>query len=79
MRVREPATDRVRAGAKDNRTRHAGTNANRPLEVSMSTDVGSAVSEELSYFARARISDPDGNRWVLQEIATRLPGRVWEV
>jgi predicted enzyme related to lactoylglutathione lyase len=31
-----------------------------------------------SYFARATFSDPDGNRWVLQEITTRLPGREWE-
>jgi catechol 2,3-dioxygenase-like lactoylglutathione lyase family enzyme len=33
---------------------------------------------ERSYFARATFSDPDGNRWVLQEITTRLPGREWE-
>ena len=33
---------------------------------------------ERSYFARASFSDPDGNRWVLQEITTRLPGREWE-
>jgi catechol 2,3-dioxygenase-like lactoylglutathione lyase family enzyme len=32
-----------------------------------------------SYFARASFNDPDGNRWVLQEITTRLPGREWEV
>ena len=31
-----------------------------------------------SYFARASFSDPDGNRWLLQEITTRLPGREWE-
>jgi catechol 2,3-dioxygenase-like lactoylglutathione lyase family enzyme len=31
-----------------------------------------------SYFARASFSDPDGNRWVLQEITARLPGREWE-
>jgi len=31
-----------------------------------------------SYFARASFSDPDGNGWVLQEVTTRLPGRVWE-
>ena len=31
-----------------------------------------------SYFARAPFGDPDGNRWVLQEITTRLPGREWE-
>ena len=35
-------------------------------------------TEERSYFARASFSDPDGNRWVLQEITTRLPGREWE-
>ena len=34
--------------------------------------------EGRSYFARASFSDPDGNRWVLQEITTRLPGREWE-
>jgi catechol 2,3-dioxygenase-like lactoylglutathione lyase family enzyme len=37
-----------------------------------------APNEERSYFARASFSDPDGNRWVLQEITTRLPGREWE-
>ena len=31
-----------------------------------------------SYFARATFSDPDGNRWQLPEITTRLPGREWE-
>lgn len=31
-----------------------------------------------SYFARATFSDPDGNRWQLQEITTRLPGREWD-
>ena len=31
-----------------------------------------------SYFGRASFSDPDGNRWQLQEITTRLPGREWE-
>jgi catechol 2,3-dioxygenase-like lactoylglutathione lyase family enzyme len=32
--------------------------------------------ERRSYFSRASFSDPDGNRWVLQEITERLPGRV---
>jgi catechol 2,3-dioxygenase-like lactoylglutathione lyase family enzyme len=31
-----------------------------------------------SYFAYASFRDPDGNGWLLQEITTRLPGRVWE-
>jgi catechol 2,3-dioxygenase-like lactoylglutathione lyase family enzyme len=29
-----------------------------------------------SYFSRATFRDPDGNEWLLQEITTRLPGRV---
>jgi catechol 2,3-dioxygenase-like lactoylglutathione lyase family enzyme len=31
-----------------------------------------------SYFAYASFSDPDGNGWLLQEVTTRLPGRMWE-
>jgi hypothetical protein len=29
-----------------------------------------------SYALYASFSDPDGNRWLLQEITERLPGRV---
>ena len=29
-----------------------------------------------SYFAYASFADPDGNGWLLQEVKTRLPGRV---
>jgi catechol 2,3-dioxygenase-like lactoylglutathione lyase family enzyme len=29
-----------------------------------------------SYFSRALFSDPDGNVWQLQEVTTRLPGRI---
>ena len=32
--------------------------------------------EHRSYFSRATFSDPDGNTWVLQEVTTRLPGRI---
>jgi catechol 2,3-dioxygenase-like lactoylglutathione lyase family enzyme len=32
--------------------------------------------ERRSYGSLASFSDPDGNRWLLQEITTRLPGRV---
>ena len=34
--------------------------------------------EGRSYFSFASFEDPDGNRWQLQEITTRLPGREWE-
>src|SRR5271156_2494133 len=32
--------------------------------------------ERRSYYSRASFSDPDGNIWLLQEVTTRLPGRV---
>ena len=32
--------------------------------------------ESRSYGTYASFSDPDGNKWVLQEITDRLPGRV---
>ena len=32
--------------------------------------------EHRSYFSRASFSDPDGNGWLLQEVTTRLPGRI---
>jgi catechol 2,3-dioxygenase-like lactoylglutathione lyase family enzyme len=31
-----------------------------------------------SYSSWASFSDPDGNRWMLQELTTRLPGREWD-
>jgi catechol 2,3-dioxygenase-like lactoylglutathione lyase family enzyme len=34
--------------------------------------------EGRSYFSFASFADPDGNRWLLQEIQMRLPGREWE-
>jgi catechol 2,3-dioxygenase-like lactoylglutathione lyase family enzyme len=34
--------------------------------------------ERRSYQTYASFSDPDGNGWLLQEVTTRLPGRVWE-
>jgi len=33
--------------------------------------------EARSYFSFASFEDPDGNRWLLQEVTTRLPGREW--
>jgi len=34
--------------------------------------------EGRSYFSFASFEDPDGNRWLLQEITTRLPSREWK-
>lgn len=34
--------------------------------------------EERTYFTFVSFADPDGNEWLVQEITTRLPGRLWE-
>lgn len=39
--------------------------------------VGGRDPEGRSYYSFASFADPDGNRWLLQEITTRLPGREW--
>src|SRR5262245_11628502 len=38
--------------------------------------VAGPAPERRSYGTFATFSDPDGNGWLLQEITTRLPGRV---
>jgi catechol 2,3-dioxygenase-like lactoylglutathione lyase family enzyme len=38
--------------------------------------VGGADPQRRSYHSYAAFDDPDGNGWVLQEVTTRLPGRV---
>lgn len=40
--------------------------------------VRGADPERRSYQSYVAFSDPDGNEWQVQEITTRLPGRVWE-
>jgi catechol 2,3-dioxygenase-like lactoylglutathione lyase family enzyme len=38
--------------------------------------VAGRAPDEASYGSFAAFTDPDGNRWLLQEVTTRLPGRV---
>jgi catechol 2,3-dioxygenase-like lactoylglutathione lyase family enzyme len=38
--------------------------------------VSGIAPDHLSYGSYATFSDPDGNGWLLQEVTTRLPGRV---
>jgi predicted enzyme related to lactoylglutathione lyase len=38
--------------------------------------VGGPAADHASYGSFATFSDPDGNGWLLQEITTRLPGRI---
>ena len=38
--------------------------------------IAGPADERASYSSFATFSDPDGNTWLLQEITTRLPGRI---
>jgi catechol 2,3-dioxygenase-like lactoylglutathione lyase family enzyme len=38
--------------------------------------VSGIAPDHLSYGSYATFSDPDGNGWLLQEVTTRLPGRI---
>lgn len=42
------------------------------------TRIAGRDPENRTYFTFASFEDPDGNGWLLQEITTRLPGRLWD-
>jgi catechol 2,3-dioxygenase-like lactoylglutathione lyase family enzyme len=63
-------------GAEVSEVFHPGT----PGAQFQSGDTGDRVSgpadDRASYGSFATFSDPDGNTWLLQEVTTRLPGRI---
>jgi catechol 2,3-dioxygenase-like lactoylglutathione lyase family enzyme len=54
----------------------AGAEVSEFVHLSPNGLVNGLDPERRSYYSRASFSDPDGNVWLLQEITTRLPGRV---
>jgi catechol 2,3-dioxygenase-like lactoylglutathione lyase family enzyme len=54
----------------------AGIEVGEFVHLSSNGLVSGLDPERRSYFSRASFSDPDGNVWLLQEVTTRLPGRV---
>jgi catechol 2,3-dioxygenase-like lactoylglutathione lyase family enzyme len=54
----------------------AGIEVGEIFHLSPEGQVSGPDPEHRSYFSRASFSDPDGNSWLLQEVTTRLPGRV---
>jgi catechol 2,3-dioxygenase-like lactoylglutathione lyase family enzyme len=55
---------------------HAGTPGAQFQPDGSSGRVSGPAPEHASYRSFATFSDPDGNGWLLQEITTRLPGRI---
>jgi catechol 2,3-dioxygenase-like lactoylglutathione lyase family enzyme len=54
----------------------AGVEVGEIFHIGPSGPVSGPDPEHRSYFSRATFADPDGNKWLLQEVTTRLPGRV---
>ena len=55
---------------------HAGTPGAQFQTDSTSGRITGAAPDGGSYGSFATFSDPDGNGWLLQEVTTRLPGRI---
>jgi catechol 2,3-dioxygenase-like lactoylglutathione lyase family enzyme len=55
---------------------HAGTPGAHFQPEGSSDRLSGPAPDRMSYGSYATFADPDGNQWILQEVTTRLPGRV---
>ena len=73
----QAARDELAArGAKPSDVFHAGTPGAQFQPDGTSGRVSGPAPDHATYNSFATFSDPDGNGWLLQEITTRLPGRI---
>src|SRR5262249_36207664 len=73
----EAARDELVArGVRVSEVFHAGTPGAQFQRDGTSGRVNGPAPDHASYRSFATFSDPDGNGWPLQEITTRLPGRI---
>uniref|UniRef100_Q01W13 Glyoxalase/bleomycin resistance protein/dioxygenase n=1 Tax=Solibacter usitatus (strain Ellin6076) TaxID=234267 RepID=Q01W13_SOLUE len=63
-------------GAKVSEVFHAGTPGAQFQPEGSRDRIGGPAPDHASYSSFATFRDPDGNGWLLQEITTRLPGRI---
>ena len=66
----------VARGAAVSDVFHAGTPGAQFQPDGARGRVSGPAPDHASYRSYATFSDPDGNSWVLQEVTTRLPGRI---
>jgi catechol 2,3-dioxygenase-like lactoylglutathione lyase family enzyme len=66
----------IASGVGVNEVFHEGKPGARFQADDTSGRVSGPASDHASYRSFATFSDPDGNDWLLQEITTRLPGRI---
>src|SRR5262249_38321164 len=63
-------------GVQVSRVFHAATPGAQFQPDGASARVSGPAPDHASYRSFATFSDPDGNSWLLQEVTTRLPGRI---
>jgi catechol 2,3-dioxygenase-like lactoylglutathione lyase family enzyme len=63
-------------GAEVSEVFHPATPGAQFQPADASSRVSGPAPEHTSYSSFATFADPDGNCWLLQEITTRLPGRI---
>ena len=68
--------DLVAHGAEVSEVFHAGTPGAQFQPESAGGRVSGPAPGDASYGSFATFGDPDGNGWLLQEVTTRLPGRI---
>ena len=66
----------VARGAEVSEVFHPGAPGAQFQPDGTSDRVGGPADDHASYSSFATFSDPDGNGWLLQEVTTRLPGRI---
>jgi catechol 2,3-dioxygenase-like lactoylglutathione lyase family enzyme len=66
----------VRHGAEVSEVFHPGTPGAQFSPDGTSGRVSGRAPDDASYGSFATFKDPDGNSWLLQEVTTRLPGRI---
>jgi catechol 2,3-dioxygenase-like lactoylglutathione lyase family enzyme len=74
--VQAGCNDLVALGIEVSGPFHAATPGAQFQAGSSATPESGLAPDRASYGSYASFNDPDGNRWLLQEITTRLPGRV---
>jgi catechol 2,3-dioxygenase-like lactoylglutathione lyase family enzyme len=66
----------VARGVEISQVFHAGTPGAQFQPDATKSRLSGPAPNHASYSSFATFSDPDGNKWLLQEVTTRLPGRI---
>jgi catechol 2,3-dioxygenase-like lactoylglutathione lyase family enzyme len=66
----------IARGAPVSEVFHAGAPGAQFLPDGAADRVSGPAADHASYGSFATFTDPDGNRWLMQEITRRLPGRI---